>query len=90
MENQFEKAKHGYVAREPHEEVHIPMLPSVSSIMDTDRSMNQSFLMNTFRSNNSKHTRTKSHMPAGLLSAHNAPHNQSYTVDQIDEDSEYN
>lgn len=55
LESQFEKAKHGYIAREPHEEVHIPMLPSVSTIMDTDRTSNNSFLMNTLRSNPSKH-----------------------------------
>lgn len=32
LNNQFERAKHGYVARGPSQEIQIPLLPSVSSI----------------------------------------------------------
>lgn len=36
---QFEKAKHGYVARGSRDEVKIPLLPSVTSIYKGDRSV---------------------------------------------------
>lgn len=63
LNGQFDKAKHGYIAREPHEEIHIPMLPSVSTIMDTDRSgLSNSHLLKSFRSNDGKHKRNKSHL----------------------------
>ena len=35
---QHERSRHGYIAREPSHEVKIPVLPSVSQIMDHSRS----------------------------------------------------
>ena len=52
LKNQFEPSRHGYIARESHNELRMPLMPSVSSIMDGRLSTGRSGShLNSFRQN---------------------------------------